>query len=90
MTAREDGFLNLLKPPGMSSHDVVGCARRVLGMKKVGHAGTLDPGAAGVLPGAWNIGDAEKMRQLLDMGVFRIYADAPLAMLDVRKEREKR
>ena len=46
MTAREDGFLNLLKPPGMSSHDVVGCARRVLGMKKVGHAGTLDPGAA--------------------------------------------
>ena len=50
MTAREDGFLNLLKPPGMSSHDVVGCARRVLGMKKVGHAGTLDPGAAGVLP----------------------------------------
>ena len=46
--------------------------------------------AAGVLPGAWNIGDAEKMRQLLDMGVFRIYADAPLAMLDVLKEREKR
>jgi hypothetical protein len=30
------------------------------------------------------------MRQLLDMGVFRIYADAPLAMLDVLKEREKR
>ena len=46
--------------------------------------------AAGVLPGAWNIGDAEKMRQLLDMGVFRIYADAPLAMLDVLKGREKR
>ena len=42
------------------------------------------------VPGAWNIGDAEKMRQLLDMGVFRIYADAPLAMLDVLKEREKR
>ena len=46
--------------------------------------------AAGILPGAWNIGDAEKMRQLLDMGVFRIYADAPLVMLDVVKEREKR
>ena len=43
--------------------------------------------AAGILPGAWNIGDAEKMRQLLGMGVFRIYADAPLVMLDVLKER---
>ena len=41
---------------------------------------------AGILPGAWNIGDAEKMRQLLGMGVFRIYADAPLTMLDVVKE----
>ncbi|MBR1759759.1 MAG: tRNA pseudouridine(55) synthase TruB [Schwartzia sp.] len=45
-----DGFINFLKPPGMSSHDAVGCARRVLGLKKAGHAGTLDPGAAGVLP----------------------------------------
>ncbi len=44
------GFLNILKPPGMSSHDVVGTVRRVLHTKKVGHAGTLDPGAAGVLP----------------------------------------
>ena len=41
---------------------------------------------AGVLPGAWNIGDAEKMRNLLGMGVFRIYADAPLTMLDVLKK----
>ena len=38
MTARADGFLNLLKPPGMSSHDVVGFARRVLHTKKVGDA----------------------------------------------------
>ena len=44
------GFLNILKPPGMSSHDVVGYVRRVLHTKKVGHAGTLDPAAAGVLP----------------------------------------
>ena len=36
------GFLNILKPPGMSSHDVVGTVRRVLHTKKVGHAGTLD------------------------------------------------
>ena len=45
-----DGFINFLKPPGMSSHDAVGYVRRVLGLKKAGHAGTLDPGAAGVLP----------------------------------------
>lgn len=44
------GFLNVLKPPGMSSHDVVGQVRRIFHTKRVGHAGTLDPGAAGVLP----------------------------------------
>lgn len=45
-----DGVLNLLKPPGMTSHDVVSVVRRALGQKKVGHTGTLDPGVAGVLP----------------------------------------
>ncbi|HEY3368533.1 MAG TPA: tRNA pseudouridine(55) synthase TruB [Symbiobacteriaceae bacterium] len=45
-----DGILNLLKPPGMTSHDVVYAVRRVLKVKKVGHTGTLDPGVAGVLP----------------------------------------
>lgn len=45
-----DGFLNLLKPPGMTSHDVVALARAHLGIKRVGHLGTLDPAAAGVLP----------------------------------------
>jgi len=44
------GFLNVLKPPGMSSAHVVGAVRRMLGGAKVGHAGTLDPEAAGVLP----------------------------------------
>lgn len=43
-------FVNALKPPGMTSHDVVSFARRRLGLVKVGHAGTLDPQAAGVLP----------------------------------------
>lgn len=41
---------NVLKPPGMTSHDVVSFIRRTLQIKKVGHAGTLDPDAAGVLP----------------------------------------
>lgn len=44
------GFLNVLKPPGMSSAQVVGYVRHLLGKAKVGHAGTLDPEAAGVLP----------------------------------------
>ncbi|MGC7847475.1 tRNA pseudouridine(55) synthase TruB [Desulforudis sp. 1088] len=44
-----DGILNILKPPGMTSHDVVSFVRRQSGLKKVGHSGTLDPGACGVL-----------------------------------------
>lgn len=44
------GFLNVLKPPGMSSAQVVGYVRRLLNGAKAGHAGTLDPEAAGVLP----------------------------------------
>lgn len=45
-----NGILNVLKPPGMTSHDVVSYIRKVTGIKKIGHTGTLDPGAAGVLP----------------------------------------
>ena len=44
-----DGFINLLKPPGPSSHDLVTYVRRKTGLKRVGHTGTLDPLAAGVL-----------------------------------------
>lgn len=43
------GFLNINKLPGLTSHDVVARARRGLGIKKIGHAGTLDPLADGVL-----------------------------------------
>jgi tRNA pseudouridine55 synthase len=45
-----NGFLNILKPPAMTSSDVVVRARRAFHGDKVGHAGTLDPEAAGVLP----------------------------------------
>jgi len=45
-----NGIINVLKPPGMTSSDVVGFLRKLLKIKKVGHTGTLDPGAAGVLP----------------------------------------
>lgn len=45
-----NGIFNVLKPPGMTSHDVVYFMRRVTKIKKIGHTGTLDPEAAGVLP----------------------------------------
>ncbi len=45
-----DGILNILKPPGMTSFDVVSWLRGVLKTKKIGHTGTLDPMATGVLP----------------------------------------
>lgn len=44
-----NGILNLLKPTGLTSHDAVQEVRRIFGERRVGHAGTLDPGAAGVL-----------------------------------------
>ncbi len=54
-----NGFINVLKPPGMTSHDVVSFIRRTYGLKRVGHAGTLDPAAAGVLPVA--LGQATRL-----------------------------
>ena len=50
------GFLVVDKEPGMTSHDVVAIARRALGTRKVGHAGTLDPMATGVLVLGFNNG----------------------------------
>jgi tRNA pseudouridine55 synthase len=47
---RMDGVLNINKPSSLTSHDVVDQARRILKEKKVGHMGTLDPLATGVLP----------------------------------------
>ncbi len=44
-----DGAILVLKPAGMTSHDVVGFVRRLLGVRRVGHAGTLDPDAVGLL-----------------------------------------
>jgi tRNA pseudouridine55 synthase len=50
MTSSTDGILILAKPPGPTSHDMVGLVRRLSGTRRVGHGGTLDPFAAGVLP----------------------------------------
>ncbi len=58
-----DGVVVLLKPPGMTSSNAVYDVRRVFGEKRVGHLGTLDPAAAGVLPVC--IGRATKLFDLL-------------------------
>ncbi len=52
------GFVNIIKPTGMTSFAVVSKVKKILGTKKVGHLGTLDPAAAGVLPIA--VGKATK------------------------------
>ncbi len=57
------GFLNLNKPGGMTSHDCVAKVRRILQLKRVGHGGTLDPAATGVLPIA--VGKATRLLQFL-------------------------
>ena len=58
-----DGILNINKPAGMTSHDVVDRVRRILKMRRVGHAGTLDPQATGVL--LMLVGKATKLAQKL-------------------------
>lgn len=57
------GFLNLNKPHNWTSHDCVARVRKLLRIKKVGHAGTLDPAATGVLPIAY--GKATRLLQYL-------------------------
>ena len=62
-----DGFLVVDKPSGVTSHHVVAVLRRVFGQKKIGHTGTLDPFATGVLPVA--LGEGTKAITFLDEGV---------------------
>ncbi|MBQ7901485.1 MAG: tRNA pseudouridine(55) synthase, partial [Clostridia bacterium] len=45
-----NGLIIIDKEPGFTSHDVVSKVRRILSFRKVGHTGTLDPEATGVLP----------------------------------------
>ena len=58
-----NGIFNILKPVGMTSHDVVAAVRRKSKIKKVGHTGTLDPDASGVLPIC--VGRATRIADLL-------------------------
>ncbi len=61
-----EGVVNIDKPAGMTSHDVVQRVRRILGEKRVGHTGTLDPLATGVL--VLCIGKATRIAQYLEAG----------------------
>lgn len=59
-----NGFILIDKPAGVTSHDVVSAVRRITGVKKAGHTGTLDPFATGVLPVA--LGEGTKAIQFLN------------------------
>lgn len=62
--AQVHGLLVVDKPAGMTSHDVVDTVRRLLGERKIGHSGTLDPDATGVL--LLGVGDATRLLRFLD------------------------
>ena len=66
------GFLNIDKPAGMTSHDVVALLRRELRLRKLGHAGTLDPLATGVL--VLCVGPATRLSEYAMRGVKRYRA----------------
>jgi tRNA pseudouridine55 synthase len=73
-----DAFINVCKPPGPTSHDIVADIRRVLGTRRVGHSGTLDPLAEGVLPVA--VGRATRLIDALAAADKEYYAEAVLGV----------
>ncbi len=76
--AQVDGFLNVCKPLGWTSHDVVGFVRRRIGQQRVGHAGTLDPAATGVLPVC--LGRATRLADRVAAGSKLYAADVRLGL----------
>ena len=80
------GFLNIDKSSGMTSHDVVGRVRRLAGQKRVGHGGTLDPAATGVLPVA--LGDATRLLEFLVEGRKRYRALIKLGVVTTTDDAE--
>ena len=68
-----DGILIIDKPAGMTSHDVVSRVRKILGTRRVGHTGTLDPFATGVM--VVLVGKATRLAQFLDKDMKEYVAD---------------
>jgi tRNA pseudouridine55 synthase len=71
-----DGILVIDKPAGMTSHDVVAVVRKRLGEKRVGHAGTLDPDATGVL--VLGLGRATRLMRFIEVHEKEYVADVVL------------
>ena len=71
-----NGIINLKKEAGMTSHDAVFKLRKILGTKKIGHGGTLDPDVVGVLPIA--VGKATRMVEFMqDEGCLLYTSPSP-------------
>ena len=81
-----DGFLVVDKAPGMTSHDVVAVARKALGTRKVGHAGTLDPMATGVL--VLGFGNGTRLLQYITDGDKSYLATVVLGAATVTDDQE--
>ena len=81
-----DGFLVVDKAPGMTSHDVVAVARNALGTRKVGHAGTLDPMATGVL--VLGFGNGTRLLQYITDGDKSYTATIILGAATMTDDRE--
>ena len=81
-----DGFLVVDKAPGMTSHDVVAVARKALGTRKVGHAGTLDPMATGVL--VLGFGNGTRLLQYITDGDKSYTATIVLGASTITDDRE--
>ena len=84
--SKQHGFLVIDKPAGMTSHDVVAQIRKRLGTKQVGHAGTLDPMATGVL--VVGINNATKFLQYIVTGRKRYIAIIRLGISTVTDDKE--
>ncbi len=81
-----DGFLVIDKPAGITSHDVVARIRRILQTRKVGHAGTLDPMATGVL--VIGVNNGTRLLQYVAGGKKRYSATIKLGSSTVTDDRE--
>jgi len=81
-----DGFLVVDKAPAMTSHDVVAVARKAIGTRKVGHAGTLDPMATGVL--VLGFGNGTRLLQYITDGDKSYVATVVLGAATVTDDQE--
>lgn len=73
-----DGIICLHKPPGPTSHDQIQALRKILRQKRIGHAGTLDPGAGGVL--VIGVGKATRILEYLTLDQKTYLAEAFLGL----------